>query len=49
VPSFSIFVLRLLETAAVIALAAQGFVAFTVWRESFRKRLIEPELCDEVS
>jgi hypothetical protein len=43
VTSWSIAVLRLLGTVAVVASAARGFVAFVAWRESFRNRLIGAE------
>jgi hypothetical protein len=40
VTSWSMAVLRLLGTLAVIASAARGFVAFAAWRRSFVNRLI---------
>jgi hypothetical protein len=43
VTSWSIDVLRLLGTVAVVACAARGFVAFASWRRSFRNRFIGAE------
>jgi hypothetical protein len=44
VTSWSMAVLRLLGTLAVIASAARGFVAFAAWRKSFVNRLIGGDL-----
>ena len=38
--SWSMAVLKLIGTLAVIASAARGFVAFAAWRKSFVNRLI---------
>ena len=40
VTSWSMAVLKLIGTLAVIASAARGFVAFAAWRKSFVNRLI---------
>ena len=40
VTSWSMALLRLLGTLAVIASAARGFIAFATWRKAFVNRLI---------